>query len=100
VKVPDGRTLLFGTETVDVAAVEQLISRSQIRAIGQALAFIAKNLLDSRSTVSEILDAVDDVVAEGGLDALEPRRVGDLAAFRRFELGAALSRIRSLRLHR
>ncbi len=98
VKVPDERTLLFGRETVDLAAVEQLLSRSQIRAVGRALALAARDHLDAGRSIPELLDAVEAEVAELGLDALDPRRVGDLAAFRRFELAAALNRIRSLRV--
>jgi predicted ABC-class ATPase len=98
VKVPDERTLLFGRETVDLAAVEQLLSRSQIRAVGRALALAARDHLDAGRCIPELLDAVEAEVAELGLDALDPRRVGDLAAFRRFELAAALNRIRSLRV--
>ena len=44
------------------------------------------------------LDAVDSMLDEGGLDALDSRRVGDLAQFRRFELAAALNRLRTLRV--
>jgi predicted ABC-class ATPase len=98
VKVPDARTLLFGRETVDLAAVEQLVSRAQIRAVGRALALAARDHLDAGRSVPELLDAVEAEVAEAGLDALDSRRVGDLAAFRRLELAAALNRIRSLRV--
>ncbi|MCG6956029.1 MAG: ABC-ATPase domain-containing protein [Gemmatimonadetes bacterium] len=98
VKVPDLRTLLFGRETVDLGAVEQIVSRAQIRAIGQALAMSAHFLESGPRTVTEILDAVDAMVAADGLDALDGRLPGDLAAFRRHELAAALNRIRSLRV--
>jgi predicted ABC-class ATPase len=98
VKVPDARTLLFGRETIDLAAVEQLMSRAQIRAVGRALALAARDHLDAGRSIPELLDAVEAEVAEVGLDALDSRRVGDLAAFRRFELAAALNRIRSLRV--
>ncbi|MEJ2204441.1 MAG: ABC-ATPase domain-containing protein, partial [Gemmatimonadota bacterium] len=98
VKVPDDRTLLFGRETIDLAAVEQLLSRSQIRAVGRALAVVARDHLDAGTSIPDILDGVEAAVSRSGLDALDPRRVGDLAAFRRFELAAALNRIRSLRV--
>jgi len=39
-----------------------------------------------------------DTLLRPGLDALEPWLVGDLAAFRRFELAAALNRLRALRV--
>jgi predicted ABC-class ATPase len=98
VRVPDDRTLLFGEETIDLVAVEQLASRAQTRAIGHALAFLAGRLAKHGATVPEALDQVEAAVAEGGLDALGPWKVGDLAAFRRFELAAALNRLRGLRV--
>jgi predicted ABC-class ATPase len=98
VKVPDLRTLLFGRETVDLGAVEQIVSRGQIRAIGQALAVSARVLDSGPRTVPEILDAIEEMLAGDGLDAMDDRRPGDLAAFRRHELAAALNRIRSLRV--
>jgi len=98
VKVPDLRTLLFGTDTVDLGAVEQIVSRSQVRAIGDALALLAHTLEGRRLTIPELLGEVEARVADGGLDVLDQRRPGDLSAFRRHELAAALNRLRSLRV--
>ena len=98
VRVPDPRTLLFGSTTVDLAAVEQLVSKAQVRSVGLALAWAAEHLVDGHRSVGAILDAVEGSVARGGLDVLDPRRPGDLAGFRRFELAAALNRLRSLRV--
>jgi len=98
VKAPDLRTLLFGRETVDLGAVEQIVSRSQIRALGQALVVAAHLLEGGERSVPEVLDAVEWLMEEGGLDALDDRRPGDLSAFRRHELAAALNRLRSLRV--
>ena len=98
VRVPDGRTLLFGTERIDLAAVDQLVSRAQMRAVGHALAYIGEHLLGAGTTVANVLDRLDDVIRREGLDALDTRQVGDLAAYRRFELAAALNRLRTLRV--
>jgi predicted ABC-class ATPase len=98
VQVPDDRTLLFGTETIDLVAVEQLANRAQTRAIGLALAHLSNSELHREMSLPEALDAVEAAVAEGGLDVLDPRCVGELAAFRRFELAAALNRLRGLRV--
>jgi predicted ABC-class ATPase len=98
VRVPDGRTLLFGEETVDLVAVEQLVSRAQTRAVGQALVLLGTAPLARSGSLSEALDALEARVAEQGLDALDERLVGDLAAFRRYEVAAALNRLRSLRV--
>ena len=98
VKVPDERTLLFGRDTIDLVAVEQLASRAQIRAIGQALAFVADLLREEGLGLPEALDVVASAITKQGLDALDDRLVGDLAAFRRFEFAATLNRLRSLRV--
>ena len=98
VRVPDDRTLLLGRETIDLAAVEQLVHRGQTRAIGLALARMARSLRDGPASLPGILDAMDELIAREGLDALTNRRVGNLVAFRRFELAAALNRLRTLRV--
>ena len=97
VRVPDDRTLIFGEESIDLAGVEQVVSRAQMRAIGQGLALVAERnpgVVD----VATALDAIDDLIEGADLDVLDPRGVGDLAAFRRFELAAALNRLRTLRV--
>jgi predicted ABC-class ATPase len=98
VKVPDDRTLLFGSETIDLAAVEQLAHRAQTRAVGMALAWAVRTLPDDVGTVAELLNAVEHVAEEDGLDAFTDWPVGDVASFRRFELAAALNRLRTLRV--
>ena len=96
VKVPDARTVLFGKETVDVAAVEQVVGRGQLRALGAALALASADLIDGHRTLAEILDGIQRRVEDGGLDALDPRHPGDFTGFRRYELAALLNRTRSL----
>jgi hypothetical protein len=98
VRVPDGRTLLFGRDTIDLVGVEQLASRAQLRAIGRALLLVAERLQERSATMPDLLDAVEAAVDRGGLDALEPWLVGDLVDFRRYELAATLNRLRSLRV--
>jgi predicted ABC-class ATPase len=98
VKVPDERTLVFGTETIDLVAVEQLANRGQTRAIGWALAWVATSMPDDARTLPAILDAVERLLEQDGLDAFDRRRPGDFTWFRRFELAAALNRLRVLRV--
>lgn len=98
VKVPDLRTLLFGRETVDLGAVEQVVCRGQIRSIGRALALLAQELGDGAGSIPDALDLVERKTADIGLDALDDRLRGDLSAFRRHELAAALNRLRALRM--
>ena len=99
VKVPDARTLVFGQEVVDVVAVEQIVARAQLRALGLALAHVARVSKERGGlTVREALDAVDRLLEQDGLDGLDPRRPGNLFSFRRHELAAILNRLRTLRV--
>ena len=98
VRVPDDRTLLFGSETIDLLAVEQLASRAQTRAIGRALAYLSRQVLPSTPSIPEALDVVEGVLEQLGPDAFDDRLPGDMAAFRRFELAATLNRLRTLRV--
>ena len=97
VKVPDDRTLLFGPTDIDLAGIEQLATRSQIRAIGLALAWVFRSTGEAAS-VETILDEVEEVLASKGIDGFSDVLRGDLAAFRRFEMSAALNRLRRLRV--
>jgi len=92
------KTLLFGAGEIDLAAVEQLVDPSQLNAIGQALYYARQRAMDGRRTLSQILDAVMADMDREGLEVLDRRLVGDLARFRRYELAAALNRLRALRV--
>jgi hypothetical protein len=98
VRVPDDRTLLFGAETVDLTGIEQLTRRAQTRAVGMALAWAVRALPPDVTRLVDILDRVEAVTLDQGLDAFTDWPVGDLALFRRFELAAVLNRLRRLRV--
>ncbi len=92
------KTILFGRHEIDLSAVEQLVDPSQLNAIGQALYYAREKYMDGQRTVREILDAVERDIVEHGLDVIDVRPMGDYAYFRRFELAAALNRLRTLRV--
>ncbi|MGD1939277.1 MAG: ABC-ATPase domain-containing protein [Cyanophyceae cyanobacterium] len=97
--VRDTRLLSFGTEDIDLTAIAQLVEPAQLRAIALGLLAVKEELKSQQCDMPTILDAVLGHVSEKGLDGLmESRPRGDLAQFRRFELAAALNRLRSLRL--
>ncbi len=94
----------FGRERIDLRAVEQIVDPSQVRAIGGALRYARDHLMGGRS-VAEILDALEALLEDAGIDALAPDRraggeehPGNLARPRRFEIAAALNRLRTLRV--
>ncbi len=93
--------IVYGTTAIDLRGVEQLFDPSQTRAIAGALHVAASRLVDGRRTLAEVLDALEALLDEEGLDALDPfhrvgRHPGALARPRRFEIAAAINRMRTL----
>ena len=88
--------ILFGTEEVELSAVEQLVETAQTRAIGQALVWARGSTMDGRRTIAEALEETMETLKREGLDAFQREPVGELAEFRIFELAAFLNRIRTL----
>ncbi|MCY3896954.1 MAG: ABC-ATPase domain-containing protein [Caldilineaceae bacterium] len=91
------QTIQFGRETLDLAAVEQIVHWGQTRAIGAALDYARRRYIDGRRSLSEILDLIMADIEAEGLDVLERRRTGEFAQFRRHELAAAFNRLRSFK---
>ena len=95
--------LLYGTEPIDLRCVAQLEDRSQTLAVGYAMHVAAQQFMDGRRDLSEVLDCVEAFLDENGVDSLSPFRRGEehpgnFARPRRFEIAAAINRIRSLRV--
>jgi predicted ABC-class ATPase len=100
-----GREILeFGVEKVDLRGVPQLVDASQTRAIGQLLELARRRLVDGKAGIPELLDGLEALLDERGLDVLGresergPRHPGDFARPRRYEIAAALNRLRSVRM--
>ena len=93
-------TIVFGRTTIDLHHVEQLVDPSQTRAIGDALLYLAERYLDGQRTLAEVVAAVERDLDRHGLQVLAPfsRGVPDYARPRRFEIAAALNRLRTLRV--
>ncbi len=87
----------FGEHDIDLSAIEQLAEPAQLRAIGRALVFLRARGLGGGITLAEALSALDELLDAEGLEALGGERDGSLARPRRFEIAAALNRLRSLR---
>ncbi|MEG4273010.1 MULTISPECIES: ABC-ATPase domain-containing protein [unclassified Microcoleus] len=96
VKVRDVDELAFGTEDIDLGAVEQIADGGQLRAIAVAMVYAKGQYMDGKRTLSEIIDLVMADIEAQGMDILSPFPEGDFAMFRRFELAAAINRLRSL----
>jgi len=84
----------FGTERIDLTAVEQLIHTGQARAISEAMVK-ARRKMDGKLSLRELLDQIMAEIDDRGLDAVGGKKAGDLFRFRRLELAAALNLLRS-----
>ena len=92
------RTIEFGSEEIDVSLLYQLVDAAQCRMIGDVLLQYTRGLCDGKKTIPELLDRIDAEIEKDGLDTVTDRDFGDRARARRFEIAAALNRLRSLRL--
>lgn len=98
VKVHGRHTIQFGVETIDLSAVAQLVDPSQTRAIAAAMQVAKEKYMDGKRPLAQILDLVMADVAREGLPVLADRPDVDFAAFRKFELGTAVNRLRTLKI--
>ncbi len=92
------RTILYGTTSIDLSCLEQLVDMSQTRAIGRMIHYYSEKYLHSSRSLKEGMELVMKDVEEMGLDCLIPYRVGNLAMPRVFEVAGAINRMRSLKV--
>jgi len=97
-KVRDVDEVVFGTEEIDLSAVEQIVEAGQLRAIASAIVYAKGQYINGRRTLPEILNGVMTDLESQGLDLLSNLPEGDFVLFRRFELAAALNRLRTLKV--
>lgn len=91
--------VLINRETIDLRGVEQLADGEQSLALGYCLVYAQRHLMDGSRTLTQIVEALDRLIAAQGLAALCPRRdsVPFLARPRTQEIFACLDRYRGLR---
>jgi predicted ABC-class ATPase len=92
------RNILYGTTNIDLSSLEQLVDRSQTRAIGLMIHYYAEHYVNRNRPLKEGMELVMRDIEEKGLDCLPPYLVGDLAMPRPFELAGAINRMRTLQV--
>ena len=93
----------FGDESIELRCVEQLLDRSQTRAVGYCILRAATTHMDGRRCLREVLDRLETELEQVGLDGLDPFHRGDhhpgnFARPRRHEIASAINRLRTLRV--
>lgn len=94
-------TAILGRSIVDMSQVEQLVDQSQTRTIAHAIHHASKKHMDDKRTLGEVLDLLEADINEYGLDVLAAhpgRHPPNFARPRRFEIAAAINRLRTLKV--
>jgi predicted ABC-class ATPase len=100
----DRDLIQFGSASIDLRGVEQLVDTSQTRAVGYAIHHATEQLMDGTVTLRDLLAALEQVFEqETGLDTLDPFRRGEqhpgnFARPRPYEIAAAINRLRTVRV--
>jgi predicted ABC-class ATPase len=90
-------TVIYGTTTIDLSGLEQLVDASQTRAIGDIIWYYAQHYAGKEETLRAGLTKLFAELRTQGLDLLSPRKMGNYALPRIFEVAAAINRLRTLR---
>lgn len=98
IEAPNTHCLIFGRDTIDLRGVTQLADAHQTLTIGLLIYYAKLRFLDENRTVAQLLDDMDALLAEEGLDGIGRDIRGDLARPRRFEIAAVLNRLGTLRV--
>jgi predicted ABC-class ATPase len=93
-------SLRLGRSTIDLSRIHQIAEPGQVRAIAYLLVYLAEHRqeLPTDGTIAELSSFLERRMEQEDMWWFLPFRYGDIAAPRRFELGAALNRLRTLRI--
>ncbi len=95
-------TILYGADRIDVRNVDQIVDFSQNRAVGTAIHLASSRFMDGKRPLREALEELDQYLNINGLDLLDPfhrgeKHPGTFARPRRYEIAAAINRLRSVK---
>lgn len=96
-------TILMGSENIDVSQVEQLVNKSQGRAIAYAITYASNHYMDGKTNMRDVVLRVENDIKKGGLDIIAPngrKLPNNLVRPRIFELCAAMNRLRTFKVRK
>lgn len=93
-------SLRLGKSTIDLSRIHQIAEPGQVRAIAYLLVYLAEHRqgLPPDGTIAELTSFLKKRIEHEDMWWFLPFRYGDITAPRRFELAAALNRLRTLRI--
>lgn len=87
-------SILYGEHAIDLSLVEQLIDMGQTRSIGLIIHYYASHYASNTKSLIEGINKVLEDIENKGLDIISPYKVGNLSLPRKYEIAAAVNRIR------
>jgi predicted ABC-class ATPase len=95
--------MVFGSETVDLRYIDQLVESSQTRAVGHAIYLATRSLMSDFATLKDVVEGLEHFFDKNGLDALDPFYIkeyhpGNFSRPRKYEIAAAINRLRTVEL--
>ena len=104
VKVKAGglKSIIFGSEAINLYALSSLVDESQTRMIAEMWHYAyRKGYIDGKRSIKEIVEQIFSDVENKGLDIISPHRYGhpgDYALPRKLEVAFAINRLRGLKV--
>ncbi|MEJ2539646.1 MAG: ABC-ATPase domain-containing protein [Gemmatimonadota bacterium] len=95
VRTLDAHRVRVGDRILDLSGVEQLLLPTQLRTVAAAFESLAREGRVGDEPLGALVEHLEAELTRD-LDRVDPRGTGDLAWVRRFELAAALNRLRGL----
>ncbi|MFV9511506.1 ABC-ATPase domain-containing protein [Tepidibacillus sp. LV47] len=93
--------IIYGRNEIDLSLVEQLVDPSQTQTIAYMIKYLADHFIDSSTPLASLLDQLYQIIEQKGLEVISPyygKHPGDLAMPRKFEVAAAINRLRTLKV--
>ncbi len=95
--------MIYGSETVDLRYIDQLVESSQTRAVGHAIYLATRTLMSDFATMRDVVEGLEHFFDKNGLDALDPFYMkeyhpGNYSRPRKYEIAAAINRLRTVEL--
>lgn len=90
-------SIVFGTYTINLSDLEQMVDMGQTKAIADAI-YYATGYMQGGRTLKEVVQRVISDIDEKGFDVLDRIPSGEYVVFRAFELAGAINRLRSIRM--
>jgi predicted ABC-class ATPase len=102
ISIKGKNAILYGRDLIDLSSIEQIVSESQTRAIGDAIFYLSQKYMDGKRTLSELLELLRKDIEREGLEIINPfgQITGDYALPRKEEVAFAINRLRRLKVRR